>query len=265
MKTTIALISLCGLLPPAHAATLTNSWTFESPNAFNDKTGTAHGTAGANITTTTGVGGGTAMVAPSTVAGSASYVDISETGITSMLNTGFSVTFWTKVANDSSATINRGFFDFSGNGGDTGIQGLLRGTDNALNFRVDGSGTPNAVIAYTTINIEDGQWHHIGLTFERNLADGFKLYVDGAFASSASTTTFLTTTTVGPNTASYLGSFNFTGSSEAKGLNGALDHFKIWSGAMTSGEVLTEFNAVPETSTAALGALAGLVLLRRRR
>lgn len=263
MKTAkLTILGAC-LAAGTHAATLTNSWTFESPNAFNDKTGTANGTAGANITTTTGYNGGTAMVAPSTVASSAGYVDINETGITSMLNTGFSITYWVKIANDSAA-LNRGMFDFSGNTTDTGIQGLFRGTtDNALNFRVDGSGTPSAVIAYTTINIEDGQWHHIGLTFERNLSDGFKLYVDGAFATSVSTTTFLTSTTVGPNTSSYLGSFNFTGSSETKGLNGALDDFGVWSGVLTASEMAAQ--AVPETASAGLALLGGLVLLRRRR
>lgn len=265
MKSTTALIPLSFLLLPAHAATLANSWTFESPDPFNDKVGTAHGTAGANITTTTGVNGGTAMVAPTSTAGASSYVDINETGITSLVNTGFSVSFWTQLANDSSTTLNRGFFDFSGNSGDTGVQGLFRGSDSAINCRVDGSGTPNAVIAYTTINIEDGQWHHIALTFERGLADGFKLYLDGGLATSVATTTFLTTTTVGPNSTSFLGSFNYGGVANSNGLNGALDDFKIWSGAMTASEVTAEFNAVPEPSTTVLGALAGLALWRRRR
>lgn len=263
MKTTYQPLLAACLAVTAHGATLTNSWTFESPNAFNDKIGTAHGTAGANITTTTGFNGGTAMFAPSTVAGSASYVDINESGITSMVNTGFSVTYWVNIADDS-ALLNRGMFDFSGNTTDTGIQGLFRGTtDNALNFRVDGSGTPSAVIAYTTVNIEDGQWHHIGLTFERNLADGFKLYLDGSLATSVSTTSFLADTTVGPNASSYLGSFNFTGSSETKGLNGALDDFGVWSGVLTASEMAAQ--AVPEPASAGLALLGGLVLLRRRR
>jgi hypothetical protein len=204
------------------------------------------------------------MFAPSTVASAAAYVDIADANISSMTNTGFSVSYWFKVADDNAA-LNRGFFDFSGNNGDTGIQGLFRGaTDNALNFRIDGSGAPFAVIAYVpTVSVEDNAWHHIALTFQGGLADGFKLYLDGSEVSSASTTSFTAATGVGPNVNSYLGSFNFTGSSEAKGLNGALDDFAIWSGVLTPAEVGAL--AIPEPSAAILSALGLLAVLRRRR
>ena len=239
MKSILCVSALICILPLScvQAATLANLWDFESPNPYNDKVGTANGTAGANITTTTGHDGGTAMVAPSVVASSASYVDIADTNITAMAGTGFSVSFWVKMDNDG-GFVNRGLFDFSGNGGDTGIQGLFRGgTDNAINCRVDGVGTPNCIIAYTGANIEDGQWHHIVLTFVAGTADGFKLYLDGTFATSVSTSTFTASTGVGPNSTSFLGSFNFTGASETKGLNGALDDFGVWSGVLTAAEV----------------------------
>jgi hypothetical protein len=258
------LASLTILAAPLHAATITHLWNFEAPDAFDDKVGTAHGTAGASVTTAAGFSGGTAAVFPATVGSAAQFVEIDETNITSMVNTGFSVTFWFKIANDGSTTANRGFFDFSGNGGDTGIQGLFRGSDGALNFRIDGSGAPNSVIAFTTIPVEDDAWHHLALTFERGLADGFKLYVDGSFATASSTTTFLESTIVGPNANSYLGTFNFTGASEAKGLNGALDEFGVWSGVLSPAEV-SALAAVPEPGVALLGSLGLLTLLRRRR
>ena len=83
---TIQSFALILFLPSAlGAATLTNLWNFESPDPFNDKLGTAHGTAGSSITTTTGFNGGTAAVFPASVGPSAHYVDIAESGITSLL------------------------------------------------------------------------------------------------------------------------------------------------------------------------------------
>jgi hypothetical protein len=261
---TIQSFALILFLPSAlGAATLTNLWNFESPNPFNDKVGTANGTAGSSITTSTGFNGGTAAVFPASVGSSAHYVDIDESTITSMVGSGFSITFWFKIANDN-ATVTRGLFDFSGNGGDTGIQGLILGTNN-LNFRIDGVGTPNSVINIAPpSSVEDNEWHHIALTFQAGLADGFKLYLDGAPLTSSSTTAFTLSTGVGPNANSYLGSFNFTGATETKGLNGALDEFGIWSGVLTPSEV-TALAAIPEPATALLGGLGLLTLLRRRR
>lgn len=283
MKTTIALIPLCSLLLPAHAASVIHSWDFEG--GYLDKVGTAEGsvTGSTTVGTTTGFGGGTAALFQHSVSGPTGStgvlgtngtVNIGHTSVAPTIATpitGFSITYRFKIADDglTGTAGNRGFFDFNANGTDSGYQGLYLGSGQ-VNFRVDNGANANNVICLSqVVSIEDNQWHHLAVTFTPGLATGGLLaYLDGVAvvnqnAANGNTTGF-TSGDIDAQNNPYLGSYNFGGTTENKGLNGAMDDFQIWSGVLTPSEV-SNLASVPESSTAALGALAGLVLLRRRR
>ena len=124
----------------AQNATVLNYWDFETDYA--DKAGTADGTAGTEVTTTTGHDGGTALFAPDSLAGGGAfdnrgYVDLAGAGVFNSGTAAFSMSFWFKIADDG-GTNARGLFDFSGNGGD-GPQSLYIGTTNNLAIRIDGT------------------------------------------------------------------------------------------------------------------------------
>ncbi|MCB0595114.1 MAG: DUF11 domain-containing protein, partial [Phaeodactylibacter sp.] len=77
---------------------------------------------------------------------------------------------------------------------------------------------------------DDGNWHHIAFTWQRNTANGFKSYLDGQLvaqrqSSDAPIPSF--------NSGAYLGAYN--GTSEF--MNGKLDEVRIWNVARTQAEI----------------------------
>ena len=78
--------------------------------------------------------------------------------------------------------------------------------------------------------IEDGNWHHLAMTWERNTTNGFKAYLDGSLVAERDSADAAL-----PPIASgaYLGAYN--GSSEF--LSGTLDEVRIWSIARTAAEI----------------------------
>lgn len=290
MKTTIALIPLCSLLLPAHAASVIHSWDFEGGSPYLDKVGAAEGsvTGSTTVNTTPGYNGGNAAAIQrsASTAGNAT-VNIAHTSGSPTITTpmsGFSLTFWFKIADDgftAAATGNRGFFDFNASGTDSGYHGLYNTTSASalqgqgqLNFRVDNGANTNAVVFLSPIlTLEDNQWHHIAVTFNPGQSSGgFSAYLDGAalaniFSPSGATltnTSGFASGDIDSQNTPYLGAYNLAAAATTGGLGGGLDDFQIWSGVLTPSEI-SNLASVPETSTAALGALAGLVLLRRRR
>ena len=70
---------------------------------------------------------------------------------------------------------NRGIFDFSADGTDSGLQGVYLTANSSLNFRIDnGLNTSSSVILAATPSLEDGGWHLVALTMTPGVAsDGF--------------------------------------------------------------------------------------------
>lgn len=270
MKSTPILVGMVALLPltAPGAALVQNYWDFEGN--FNDKVGSANGSAGSEVTTTTGHGGsGTASTYPSTLSGggafdSDGYTDIAPTVPSSGTNA-FSMSYWFKIADDSS-TNPRGIFDFSGNGGD-GPQSLYIGSNNSIAFRVDGT-TGGGAALYNNggTGFEDGQWHFVAATYDPS--NGIELHVDGFGVDGSNGSTY---GTINWDADQYLGAFNVNDSETARGLDGSLDDVAIYSGILSESEITGLANGsltpdqIPEPSALLLGALSGLALLRRRR
>ena len=249
----------------AQGAVIQHYWDFEGN--YSDKSGSADGTAGAQVTTSLGHDGNTAAFFPSALTGggaftSAGYVDIDQTQTWSPGTGAFSMSYWFKIADDSS-TIPRGIFDFSGDGAtNDGPQSLYIGTSGNLAFRIDGTTTGAAALVPVA---EDNLWHFVvanytpGSGIEVHL-DGFG--VDGTAGSDFGTVTF--------NADQYLGAFNVNTVVD-RGLNGSLDDVAIYEGVLTETEINGLFSGaisplnIPEPSSALLGAIGLLTILRRRR
>lgn len=267
------------------AAIVIHSWDFEG--GYLDGVGAANGSVTGSTTVTTGAGhgGGAAAVFQASISGPSGStgvlgtngtVNLAHTASVPTITTpisGFSITYWVNMADDA-GTANRGFFDFGANGTVSGYQGLYLGAGNQLNFRVDGDGSTAAqqgaaaIITTSAVNIEDSHWHHIALTFTPGVASGgFLAYLDGILLTNVNVNGGNTTNFTGNINAQnnpYLGSYNFAGTTESKGLNGSLDDFQIWSGVLSASEV-SALAAIPEASAALLGLLGTAGLLRRRR
>lgn len=269
IKSTLILSGLAALLPltAPGAAIVQNYWDFEG--GYNDKIGSANGTAGAEVTTTTGHGGsGTGAVFPGALSGggafdSTGYVDINPVTPSSG-TTGFSMSYWFKIADDG-GTNARGIFDFSGDGGD-GPQSLYIGSNNSIAFRVDGT-TGGGAALYNNggAGFEDNLWHFVVATYDP--VNGIELHVDGFGVDASNTSTY---GTVNWSADQYLGAFNVN-TQVNRGLDGSLDDVAIYSGILSEAEITGLANGsltpdqIPEPSTLLLGALSGLALLRRRR
>jgi len=92
-------------------------------------------------------------------------------------------------------------------------------------------GTGNGISCGNEATIEDGNWHHLAMTWQSNTVNGFKSYLDGVIVaqrnSSASSLPLLSSATP------YLGCYK--GSSEF--LAGHLDEVRIWNVARTAAEL----------------------------
>lgn len=239
----LTLLQLAGAAAVAAgpAAETRHFWDFEGDAPFSDKVGEAHAT----VTATTAVAlaeghqaGTHAMVTPVAVAGADQYAAVPGGTLHAPLLDGFSFSGWFRMSADSAN--NRGIFDFSGNGFD-GPQMLLTST-NSLNFRLDGIGTYNLVAAKTGATVEDGQWHFFAAVYDPSLStDTLKLYLDGATVAASVSRNATDATSVTPNTSCWLGTFNFTGSSENKGLDGSLDDLACYAGTLTEEQILGLF------------------------
>ncbi|MCP5537846.1 MAG: PEP-CTERM sorting domain-containing protein [Akkermansiaceae bacterium] len=246
------------------AASVVNYWDFEG--GYTDKAGTAHGTAGANVSTTAGhTGSPTAAVFPASQAGgftSASYVDLPAGNVHNSGSDAFSMSFWFNISN---ATTNRGILDFSGNGGE-GPQSLYLSATNTLAFRVDGAGGGGAALYDSTASpLDDGNWHFVAATYDP--VTGIEVHIDG-YGVDASAGGF---GAVNWNTDQYLGAFNVFGTTADRGLGGSLDDVAIYSGILSEAQItglasgaLTPLE-VPEPSGTVLLGLAGMTFMLRRR
>jgi len=256
-KPLILLSVALGTVAVARGATLVSQYTFNG-NAT-DAVG------GRNLTTTGAVTYGTATINGTTLntltlAGNHDGNNAATRYLTYSGNLGVSpgsvtVSFWA-----NGATMSTSYND---------IVGLADSSNNGFKFETDNSGnandgvtlygglTGNIVTPPSTTSGSEGAWHLY--TFTNDGTTG-RLYLDGALVGTTAVGSMAETATK-----LYVG----TGfDSLVRGWNGSLADLRLYSGALTAGEVATLFNAVPEPSAYGLlgaGALVSAAVWRRRR
>ena len=161
--------------------------------------------------------------------GTTQYLEIPNSSTVTFGTSSFSVEFWVNINTSSGVTYlatNRNalsigwalYVDASGYLG-------FGAFDNAGSFDVQAS---------TITQINDGQWHHVAMTWDRGTTV-MNLYVDGGFETTKNMALGDVSTT-SPTTVGY-GLNPLTGS--ATYLNGEFDEFRIWSEARSSGDIQT--------------------------
>jgi hypothetical protein len=81
---------------------------------------------------------------------------------------------------------------------------------------------------------EGPDWHFVAATFDP--AVGLEVHLDG-YGVDAPAVSPATPDPVSMDVVSYIGSFNFTGVSDDKGLNGDIDDFAIYQGVLSEAEI----------------------------
>jgi len=238
LRLIVALGLLAGGSLFASPAATRHFWDFEGPQPFHDKVGGAHAevTPATTVTLVSGHDGvGQSMRTRASISGNNDFARISDG--TKLAVAGidpFSMSGWFRMP--AATANNRGIFDFSGNGLD-GPQMLLTGA-NALNFRVDGQGTYFLVASIAGAAVEDDQWHFFAAVYDPALdTDTLKLYLNGSTPAATASRGTESATFVAPAVNSWLGSFNFTGATESKGLDGMLDELAYYDGVLAPEQI----------------------------
>lgn len=226
-------------LLPLKGAEVVHYYDFES--GYEDLAGEADGAVGNEVTTSSGFDGGQAASFPGSLTSGDPFDERGVVGIDppiTEIDGEFSFSYWVKLAEDVAADEPRGIFDFSGDGED-GPQSLYiqRGPNaNRLAFRVDGAGDGNAV-AFVEVP-EDDTWFFISATFSPG--NELRVYLNGQLATTVDASSVID---VAWNPSQYLGAFNVNGVAAARGLDGSLDDFAIYSGLLTPGEIADLFDS----------------------
>jgi hypothetical protein len=88
---------------------------------------------------------------------------------------------------------------------------------------------------YTTVNLADNTWHHIAYSFEHNITNGSKLYVDGI--------AILTRTISVPNsTNKIIVGASSSSSNYIQHFKGDIDQVRVWNTVRTDAEILNTYN-----------------------
>ena len=147
--------------------------------------------------------------------GSDDYVVVTE--LTNLSGAEITIEYWFKGSNTKSAVRQQSdIYNYIVSGwADLHILSNDGGTSNGIAI---GSGA------------EDGNWHHISMTWQQNTTNGFKSYLDGALVAQRDSSD-----TPIPNLSSnlYFGSWN--GTSEF--MTGQLDEVRIWNVARTATQI----------------------------
>jgi hypothetical protein len=235
---TLAAALLTLAPPPAAGQAVTRHfWDLEGTgNTYKDKIAFAHGSVNDETTVTLAEGRAAnlqAATVPSSVGGNNDLILVKSNRLLRPGTSAFSFTGWFRMP--AATANNRGIFDFSGNGGD-GPQMLLTSA-NSLNFRIDGTGTYNLLTAVTGATVEDNEWHFFAAVYDPSLESGtLKFYLDDSVPAATASRNAIPATAVNPAT-SWLGTFNLSGATEPKGLDGDLDELAWYSGVLTEDQI----------------------------
>lgn len=222
---------------PAPTATW-HYWNFDDEtDPFRDLIGQAHGVVTEETTVERVSGrleGGGALATRSQVTGPDDFLAIDGGLLFRPGERAFSVSLWFRMPEP--VTANRGIFDFSGSGLD-GPQMLLTAAK-SLNFRIDGLGAYNLVAAIPDAQVEDGEWHFFAAVYDPELEEQtLKVYLDSSEVTASASRGSTLPTAVESPPSNYIGTFNFTGASEAKGLAGEVDDLAYYSGVLTPAQI----------------------------
>lgn len=215
------------------AAELLHYYDFE--NGYDDLAGGANGTAGSEVEGTDGFDDGEAAFFPGNLSTGGpfdqeGYLNLDP--VISGVDGDFSFSYWVKLEADDATTDPRGIFDFSGDGGDGPQSLFIQQGANAdkMAFRVDGTGTS---FALALIDVpEDASWFFVTATFSPG--GELLVYLDGNLEATIDAGSV---TEVIWDFQQYIGAFNVNGLAAARGTNGAVDDFAIYSGILTPAEV----------------------------
>lgn len=218
---------LATLTPAGAAGTLVNQYNFE--NNLNDTVGGKNGTGSGSPTYVAGKTGQAVNLS-----GSTQYVSL-PAGIVSTLND-FTIATWVKLTAVSTwARI----FDFGNN--TTTNMFLVPSSGSTIRFAITTSGSGGEQRINGTANLTTGAWIHVAVTLAGNTGT---LYVNGAQVGQNTAMT-LKPSSLGNTTLNYLGKSQYADPY----LNGQLDDFRIYNGALTAGEVFSLYNPGGPTPT----------------
>lgn len=113
--------------------------------------------------------------------------------------------------------------------------------NNKLATYVFGGNAPGLICPVNGPTLNDGQWHHVALTFEIGVANGSQLYLDGAPLGG----TFKLDTY--QSAATY--SFQIGANQNLQYYKGAIDEVKIWSRKLTAQEIENQSNCIASATT----------------
>lgn len=220
--------SILATLSPAGAAgTLVNQYNFE--NNLNDTVGGKNGTGSGSPTYVAGHAGQAVNLS-----GATQYVSL-PAGIVSTLND-FTIATWVKLT--ALSTWAR-IFDFGSN--TTTNMFLVPSSGTTIRFAITTSGSGGEQRINGTANLATGAWVHVAVTLAGTTGT---LYVNGAQVGQNTAMT-LKPSSLGNTTLNYLGKSQYADPY----LNGQLDDFRIYNGALTAGEVFSLYNPGGPTPT----------------
>lgn len=88
----------------------------------------------------------------------------------------------------------------------------------------------------SNLSIDDGQWHHVAVTFDNSVTNRFKLYVDGVQDASGNITAATVNTAVGSGVA--IGRRN----DAVNYFDGVIDEVRVWNTVRTAAEIQANIN-----------------------
>jgi hypothetical protein len=145
-----------------------------------------------------------------------------ETPITDLSGSQLTVAFWFKGSNSGSAFRQQA---------DAGATYLVFPWGSNLHIMSNDGGVSGINVDNNGGNtVNDGNWHHILVTWKQNTANGFASYLDGELIASRTSSN-----TPIPNIASTVEFGRYKGNTEFT--NGDIDEMRIWSRFMTADEV----------------------------
>ncbi len=174
----------------------------------------------------------------------------------------------TSFVNDQAGIIAKYQNGLSGNNRSYGLRlsnanGGADVTTNNLSFLISGTGAAGAGAFTAASNIELAldTWTHVAATYSTDGTTGTsRIYINGVL-DSAATTTSTTITSINASAAPLWIGAQFA-DNQANRFAGQIDDARVYNNALSGSEIAA---LVPEPSTALLGALGLLGLLRRRR
>jgi hypothetical protein len=237
-------------------AALISSWDLSSD--YSDSTGNGHD----------GTGGGAVLPdfstdAPGNLDGSVNFTNNNYIALNQYYQGNDSVTelsasAWFKTSESSGASnSNWAILDFDR----SDFFSLYVTPTGKINFSTAGNSI--ADMASSTSNLNDGQWHHVAVSY--GLTGGKNIYVDGVFDS---TTAYDGPLGRGNTRYGFIGdgseATEFNGSRNNLYYDGQIASVKLWDSAITAEEVQGQVTAIPEPATLTIFALSLMGLLMRR-